>query len=78
MRRPFRKYCFMLAERLHKPLDEIMSMDVVDIMEWMAFDRTQNEDWQKSYERELQLEKSRQLTPQQRCNAFKAAFRRGK
>lgn len=53
---PFRRFCFILAEKLGKSLSEIMHMDSAEIMEWMAYVTTCNQDWVKSYEDNQKLD----------------------
>jgi len=63
-----------LSLRLHIPLNQMLSqMDSAEIAEYIAYDLTQSDDWQKQQQREKELEASRQMTPEQ----FKAAFMAG-
>ena len=75
MRRPFRRYSYHLAERLGYSLRRLYSeMSSTDILEWMAYDKTSNPDWVKKYERDLELEKSKEMSVEDRVAAFKQMF----
>lgn len=45
-----------------------------EITEWMAFDYTCDEKWMKKYQKNLEIEKSKELSAKERVNAFKALF----
>jgi len=74
MQRPWRRYCIALSLRLHIPINDLLNrLDAADIAEYIAYDLTQSEEWQAKWERQQQLEASRNMTPEQ----FKAAFMEG-
>lgn len=50
----------------------LKTMDSKEISEWMAFDKTCDESWQKEHERQKELELSRQMSDEDRLKAFKA------
>lgn len=53
----FRRYCFYLAERLKMTVNELLSrMTSKEISEWMAYDRTNSQEWLDAYNREKELE----------------------
>lgn len=75
MRRPFRRYSFHLAERLGKTLRQLYAeMSSTEILEWMAFDKTGDPEWISQYQRELELEKSKEMTIEDKVAAFKRLF----
>lgn len=78
MGRPFRRYCFSLAERLGYGHPRIMYMylTVQDIVEWMAFDRTQDPEYIKAYNEKIQIEKSAELDAEERSRMIKQLFGR--
>ena len=51
MARPFRRYCFQLCERLGGMTVRQMlaNMDALELAEWAAYDRTNDEEWVKKY-----------------------------
>ncbi len=73
MCRPFRRYCFGLAERLGvlhpRMLYQILSVD--EIMEWMAYDKSIDPDYIKSYKAELEVERTKELDIEERCRLIK-------
>ena len=72
MGRPFRRYSFSLAERLGRTLQELYNeLSVLDILEWMAYDKTSNPEWVKKYQHEQELEKSKKMTVDEKVEAFK-------
>lgn len=46
----------------------------VQICEWIAFDLTCSSEWVKKYQKEIELEKSKEMDVKERVNAFKALF----
>lgn len=73
MHQHFRRYCFHLAEKLGMSVQNILStMSSSEISEWMAYDLTCSDEWSKNYERNLEREKSKQLSKEQTLAAFKA------
>ncbi len=76
MGRPYRLYCLSLVERLgFKTLDALYAeMDNNQIMEWAAYDMTQNDDWRKEYKLEQDLEKQRTQTLEEEAERIKAMF----
>lgn len=71
MGRPFRRYCFYLAEKLGKGLDEILAMSSSELSGWMAFDLTNDEDWTKKYEAEKESIRQKSLSNKERGKLFK-------
>jgi len=60
MARPFRHYCFTLAERLGMSIKTLMTeLSSSEISEWMAFDRLKDDDYRESIELKM-------MTPEQR------------
>lgn len=74
MRRPFRRYCFHLAEKLGKTLKEILALDSSEITEWMAFDMTLDDEWQKKYKDDLEFERTANISAQEKAELFKKLF----
>jgi len=76
MGRPYRLYCLSLVERLgFKTLDRLYAeMDNNQIMEWWAFDKTQNQDWIKEYNTQVNLEKQQNQTLEEEAERIKAMF----
>ena len=76
MGRPYRLYCLSLVERLgFKTLDRLyQEMDNNQIMEWWAFDKTQNQDWLKEYNTQVSLEKQQNQTLEEEAERIKAMF----
>lgn len=73
MHRHFRRYCFHLAEKLGMSVDAVLTtMDSKEIAEWMAYDTTCSEEWQDSYVKEQEREKSKEMTRDEKLAAFKA------
>lgn len=63
-----------LSLRLHIPLSDLLiRLDSAEIAEYIAYDLTQSEDWLKGYERTKQLERSRNMSPDE----LRAAFMEG-
>lgn len=59
MGRPFRRFCFTLAEKLGKSYSEIEQLSSKELSEWMAYFQTQDEKWLTNYYNELDAEKQR-------------------
>jgi hypothetical protein len=75
MSRPFRRYAFHLAERLGKTVNELYrDLNSVEIAEWMAFDKTCDNDWLENYNKELELKKSQELSREEYIQALKSMF----
>ena len=76
MSRPLRRYALHLVERLgFKTLRKLYSeLTVEDIYEWMAYDKTSNPDWVKRYDREVELERSKEMSIADKVEAFKRLF----
>ncbi len=68
---PFRRYCYVLAERFGVRISEVLCMPSDEISEWMAFDLTKNEEWHKRHTEQRQLEEQRALGAQEKANLFK-------
>ncbi|WP_143558771.1 hypothetical protein [Snodgrassella alvi] len=47
-----RKILLVLSRELHRPLFEVMTWPENEIINQIAYNLTQNEDWQKEYERQ--------------------------
>lgn len=77
MSRPFRRYCFGLAERLGMSLKELYKTHSGDeIMEWMAYDLTNSEDFKAECKKEKELEESRNMDMEEKQRLFAAHFAR--
>ncbi len=65
-----------LVERLgYKSLKHLYSeMDSGEIMEWSAYDLTQNEEWRKKYSAAMDLEKQQSQTLEEEAERIKAMF----
>lgn len=61
MRRPFRRYCFYLGEKLGMTLVEVEAMSGQEISEWMAYDRTNDDEWMQEYNKQVELERQRKV-----------------
>ena len=73
MCRPFRNYCYMLAEKLGMSVKRLLTeMDSNEIAEWMAFDLSRTEEFQERWEKE----KSKNLSDQEYAARFKALLGR--
>lgn len=59
MGKTFRLYCLSLVERLgYKSLSNLYAeMSNNEIMEWAAYDLTQNPEWREKYKEELETQK---------------------
>lgn len=76
MNRHFRRYCFALASRLKMTVKRLLKeLDSHEIAEWMAYDMTCNQDWIKQYEHDQELERSKQMSPEEKLAAFKALLK---
>lgn len=72
MSRPFRLYSMSLARRYKIPVKYLYTLlNSNDIVEEMAYDMTQNDEYKKKWAREKELAASRKLTKDQRLAAFK-------
>ena len=49
-------------------------MDANEIMEWSAYDLTQNEKWRKDYEVEVNLERQKNQTLEEEAERIKMMF----
>lgn len=65
-----------LVERLgYKTLDALYAeLDNNQIMEWSAYDKTQNTDWLTAYQKELALEQQQNQTLEEEAERIKAMF----
>ena len=69
MQRHFRRYYFLLAERLHMTVTQLLNnLDSHELSEWMAYDMTTDEEWVKEY-------RMQQQTAEQQSAALKNLFR---
>ena len=76
MSRHFRRYCFMLADRLKMTVSRLLDeLDSSEIAEWMAYDMTCDKDWIAKYNREKELERTKSLSQEERLKIFKQIFR---
>lgn len=76
MHRQFRRYCFYLADRLKMSVKKLLKeLDSHEIAEWMAYDLTNNKDWLGKYQKEIELEASRQMSQEDKVAAFKRLFK---
>lgn len=77
MGRPFRLYCMRLAERLgYKSLKNLYAeLDNNEIMEWAAYDLTNDAKWREDYDKELNsLEAQKEWTPEEEAEKIRAMF----
>ena len=59
MTQPFRRYCFILAERLGMTVKRLLKeSSSAEISEWMAFDLHSTEEFKTRYEKEKQQQSS--------------------
>lgn len=63
MSRPIRRLAFKLGRELHIDVDVIMSWSLNKIYEYVAFYRTENDEWAKEY-------KDSNMTDEERMNEF--------
>lgn len=82
MRRPLRRFCFMLAEKLHMSVKRLIEeVDAAEFYEWMAYHLTQDEEFSKKVTRELEMEKQAAMSPKEQAlmltNMFKAKIKNG-
>ena len=47
------------------------NLDSGEISEWMAYDMTQSDEWLESYNKDLELQKSKEMDDNQKLEAFK-------
>ncbi len=76
MGRPYRLYCLSLVERLgFKTLENLYAeMDNNQIMEWSAYDLTQDDTWRKAYKEALALEMQKNQSLEDEAQLIKAMF----
>ena len=74
MNRPFRRFCFSLADKQGIDVDEVLQWDSIKITEWAGYYKTQNEEWLKEYEEEKQLEEQRNSNAEEKANRIRAFF----
>lgn len=72
MRRPFRRFCFSLAKELGVSVENVMSMSSIEIMEWAAFFMTQNKDWSDKYNAEVEIQRQRNLSAEEKKALFQS------
>jgi len=65
-----------LTRTLHKSLEEIEQLPLAEIKLQMAYDLTMDSSWVQSHKQRLALAASRQLSPEEKAKAFKAAMGR--
>lgn len=74
MRHPFKRYCFTLAEKLGKHIDEILALDSSTITEWMAYHQTCNEEWLSQYRNDEELNRQSKMDADTQANMIKSLF----
>lgn len=74
MGRPFRMYCMSLVERLGlgSLANLYMQMSSNDIVEWMAYDLTQDNDWRTTYKTNKSLEEQKTQTLEEEAERIRA------
>lgn len=74
MGRPFRMYCMSLVERLGlgSLANLYMQMSSNDIVEWMAYDLTQDTDWRTAYKTNKSLEDQKTQTLEEEAERVRA------
>lgn len=72
MSRPFKRFCFSLAKELGVSAHYVMSMTSNEIMEWAAFFMTQNEKWVEGYNNQAEIERQRQMSPEEKKALFQS------
>ena len=69
---PYRRYCYHLASRLKMSVKRLMDeLDSREIANWMAYDMTNDDKWLEKYNKERELELSRQMSDEEKLIAFK-------
>lgn len=69
---PFRRFSYMMAEKLNLTLPEVQTkLSSHEMSEWMAYHLTKDEDWVKQYQRNEEMKKSREMSDAERLEAFK-------
>jgi len=63
-----------LSRKLHLTIAQIEQLEQAEIIEQMAYDLTQNEEWVKRYKHKQELTASRELTLAERARALKEAM----
>ena len=71
MRRPFKRYCFHLAEKLGRTMTEVMEFGSDEITEWMAFDLTNSKEWLEKYNSEQEMLRQRNLPNEDKARLLK-------
>lgn len=75
LKHPLEHFTFVLAKNLGKTRQEIMAgMDANEIVNWMAYEMTCDSDFREKVKKELALERSAQLSKEQRAKAIKSMF----
>tara|TARA_A100000171_G_C2140369_1_gene154926 strand:- start:806 stop:1042 length:237 start_codon:yes stop_codon:yes gene_type:complete len=75
MRQPFRRFVYVLAEKLSMTVGEIYSkMDSQELSEWMAYLLTSDEKWQTKYTKEVELRASTESGDEHRSAQLKRLF----
>lgn len=72
MRHPFKRYCFALAEKLGKSLDEILALGSDEITEWMAYDMTTNDEWLEEHNKQMELAQQKRMSDEAKAQMFHA------
>jgi hypothetical protein len=72
MNRPFRRFCFSLAKELGVSVHQVFSMTSREIMEWAAFFMTQDDKWVERYNNNVELERQRQMSPEEKKALFQS------
>lgn len=76
MSRPFRRFCFQLAEKLKMSVTRLVEeISAAEIYEWMAYFMTQDEDFRKKIEKDMEFDRQKDMTDEERSamiiNMFK-------
>lgn len=74
MRRPLRRFCYSLAEKLGVSVQTVFNMSSAEVSEWSAFYLTQNDKWLAGYHKEIEFERQAALTPEELTAEFKKVF----
>ncbi len=74
MGRPFRTYCMSLVERLGLGTlaNLYMQMSSNDIVDWMAYDLTQDTEWRKSYNDARLMQEQKTQTLEEEADRMRA------
>lgn len=65
----------MLADKLHMPVQEVMSWDSSLIYEWMAYELTLDQEWREKNEKDAELERQRNMSNEEKAELFRKLFK---